>query len=74
MSYSLVYTDHFNDCVREYQQRDSRYLAELMQAVMDLARQPFNNSSLQTHAMKGAVGEKRFISYVGGSKNVFERP
>lgn len=68
MSYSLVYTDHFNDCVREYQQRDARYLAELMQVVMDLARQPFNNPSLQTHAMKGVTGEKRFISYVGGSK------
>ncbi len=35
---------------------------------MDLARQPFNNPSLQTHAMKGVTGEKRFISYVGGSK------
>jgi len=68
VSYSLVYTDHFNDCVREYQQRDSRFLAELMQAVTDLARQPFQNPSLQTHPMKGVTGEKRFISYVGGSK------
>lgn len=68
MSYSLVYTDRFNACIAEYSKRDPRYLAELMETVAELSRRPFGNPSLRTHDMKAVKGEKRFISYVGGSK------
>jgi hypothetical protein len=68
VSYSLVYTDRFNACISEYSKRDPRYLAELMETVAELSRRPFGNPQLQTHGMKAVPGEKRFISYVGGSK------
>ena len=68
MSYQLVYSDRFNACVSEFQQRDARYLAELMHILTELSRRPFGNPKLQSHAMKGVSGEKRFITYVGGSK------
>ena len=68
MSYSLVYTDRFNACIAEYSKRDPRYLAELMETVAELSKRPFGNPKLQTHGMKAIPGEKRFISYVGGSK------
>jgi hypothetical protein len=68
VSYSIVYTDRFNACIAEYSKRDPRYLAELMETVAELSRRPFGNPSLQTHGMKALKGEKRFISYVGGSK------
>ena len=68
MSYSLVYTDRFNACVATYRKQDPRYLAELMDAITELSQRPFGNPKLQSHPMKGVSGEKRFISYVGGSK------
>lgn len=68
MSYQLVYTDRFNACIAEFRQQDARYLAELMEALTELATRPFGNPKLQSHPMKGVGGEKRFISYVGGPK------
>lgn len=68
MSYSLVYTDRFNACIADYSKRDPRYLAELMETIAELSKRPFGNPKLQTHGMKAVAGEKRFISYVGGSK------
>ena len=68
MSYSLVYTDRFNACVADYRKQDPRYLAELMETLAELSQRPFGNPKLQSHPMKGVAGEKRFISYVGGSK------
>lgn len=68
VNYQLVYTDKFNACVADFRQQDSRYLAELMQVLTELSMRPFGNPKLQSHPMKGVRGEKRFISYVGGSK------
>lgn len=70
MSYSLYYSDSFNDCLRDFQQRDSAPLAKLMEITAELTRQPTQNPKLQSHPMKGVKGERRFISYVGGSKGL----
>ncbi len=68
MSYQLVYSDRFNASVADFRQQDSRYLAELMEVLTELSGKPFGNPKLQSHGMKGVSGEKRFITYVGGSR------
>jgi hypothetical protein len=68
MSYAFVQSDRFLGCIRDFQQRDPRYLAELWETVIELGRQPFGNPILQTHRMQGVSGEKRFITDVGGRK------
>jgi hypothetical protein len=68
MSYAFVQSDRFLGCIRDFQQRDPRYLAELWETVIELGRQPFGNPILQTHRMQGVPGEKRFITDVGGRK------
>jgi hypothetical protein len=68
MSYAFVQSDRFLGCVRDFQQRDPRYLAELWETVIELGRQPFGNPILQTHRMQGVSGEKRFITDVGAAR------
>jgi hypothetical protein len=68
MSYAFVQSDRFLGCIRDFQQRDPRYLAELWETVIELGRQPFGNPILQTHRMQGVSGERRFITDVGGRK------
>lgn len=65
--YAYMRTSPYNACVREFQ-HDGKALADLEEALAELAEQPFNNPRLQTHHVKARSGRKTFISYVGGSK------
>jgi superfamily I DNA/RNA helicase len=60
--YDHRYTPTFQDCVQRYRQR-ADIQAALYQALSELARQPFGNPKLQTHAVKRAQ-PGTYTSYV----------
>lgn len=60
--YDHRYTPTFQDCVQRYQHR-AEIQAALYQTLSELARQPFGNPKLQTHAVKKAQ-PGTFTSYV----------
>lgn len=64
MTYAYFHTPMYDDCIRAAS-RDARRTVELMQALGELASQPFGNPRLQTHRMQRAEG-KTYVSYVGG--------
>lgn len=68
MSYDVVEAQSFWDCVASMQ-RDE-YRADIMDALLELRRQPFKNPKLQTHDVGvGGNGKKVFSSDVGGRRS-----
>ena len=66
-SFAFMPTSLYDGCVCGHQ-HDCKALADLQEALAELARAPSHNSKLQTHHMKERSGRQTFISYFGGSK------
>jgi len=68
VSYEVVETQTFWDCVMSMR-RDDAYQASLMEALVELRRQPFKNPTLQGHDVGRALNGKPISSsHVGGHR------
>jgi hypothetical protein len=70
VSYEVVEAQTFWDSVRAMRRDHDSYAAALLDAILELRRQPFGNPTLQTHDVgKARNGRKIFSSDVGGRRS-----